>query len=338
MAPRDVTVMGAGVMGLTVALACLERGARVLVIDPARPGAGASGGLVGALAPHVPEAWNDKKAFQLQALLMAPAYWQRVAAIAGIDPGYARLGRLQPAGDPTLAQARAVNAASFWQGQAVWLVEAAGAGSWQPVPPGSAMIRDTLTARIAPRRAIAALAAAVEALGGRIAQDGAAQGAVIWATGHAGLRALLPPDAPATLGGEKGQAALLAHDARDQPQLFVAGIHIVPQADGTTAIGSTTERHWTDPAATDAALDALIARARALVPALAQAPVLTRWAGIRPRWTTRGPLIGAWPERPGHYIANGGYKIGFAIAPLAAQMLADLVLTGQDDLPAAFRP
>ena len=39
----DVTVLGAGIFGLSVAWACLKKGARVRVIDPAGPGAGASG-------------------------------------------------------------------------------------------------------------------------------------------------------------------------------------------------------------------------------------------------------------------------------------------------------
>jgi len=65
MAMADITVRGAGVFGLAIAWSCLLRGASVQVIDPAGPGAGASGGIVGALAPHVPENWNDKKAFQL---------------------------------------------------------------------------------------------------------------------------------------------------------------------------------------------------------------------------------------------------------------------------------
>ena len=62
------------------------------MIDPAGPGAGASGGIVGALAPHVPENWNDKKAFQLDSLLMAEAFWAEVADAGGGAPGYARLG------------------------------------------------------------------------------------------------------------------------------------------------------------------------------------------------------------------------------------------------------
>ena len=71
MASVDVTVRGAGIFGLSVAWACLGRGATVRVIETAHPGAGSSGGLVGALSPHVPEAWNAKKAFQLDSLLMA---------------------------------------------------------------------------------------------------------------------------------------------------------------------------------------------------------------------------------------------------------------------------
>ena len=66
---------GAGIFGLSVAWACLKRGARVRVVDPGGPGTGSSGGLVGALAPHVPENWNPKKAFQLDSLLMADGFW-----------------------------------------------------------------------------------------------------------------------------------------------------------------------------------------------------------------------------------------------------------------------
>ena len=47
----DVTVFGAGIFGLSVAWACQKKGARVRVIDPGGPGAGASGGVVGALEP-----------------------------------------------------------------------------------------------------------------------------------------------------------------------------------------------------------------------------------------------------------------------------------------------
>ncbi len=95
----DITIRGAGIFGLSIAWACVQRGARVQIIDPHGAGAGSSGGIVGALAPHVPENWNPKKAFQLESLLMAEAFWREVAAAGGKDPGYARTGRLQPIAD-----------------------------------------------------------------------------------------------------------------------------------------------------------------------------------------------------------------------------------------------
>ena len=91
----DITIRGAGILGLCIAWECVSRGARVHVIDPNGAGAGSSGGVVGALAPHVPENWNPKKAFQLESLLMAEGFWADVAQAGGKSAGYARTGRLQ---------------------------------------------------------------------------------------------------------------------------------------------------------------------------------------------------------------------------------------------------
>lgn len=332
----DVTIFGAGVFGLGCAWALARRGARVRVIDPGGVGAGASGGIVGALAPHVPEQWNDKKAFQLDSLLMAEDWWRAVAEIGGGDPGYARTGRLQPIADAaTLVRARdrATGAATLWQGRATWAVEDAPDG-WSPGTPQ--VIRDTLTARLHPRRACEALAKALRALGGEIVIDGAAEGQVLHATGWRGLAQMRDDrDRPAG-NGVKGQAALLRLDRRDLPQLYADGLHIVPHADGTVAIGSTSERDF-ETEMPDAQLDDVIARARTAVPVLATAEVIARWAGIRPRARSRAPLIGAWPGRDGHFIANGGFKIGFGVAPKVAETLADLILDGTDTIPEAFR-
>jgi glycine/D-amino acid oxidase-like deaminating enzyme len=267
---------------------------------------------------------------------MADAWWASVAGAGGCDPLFARSGRVQPLADAAavaLAETRAMAAADLWQGRAAWTLRpAAEFAGWLPPTPTGLVIRDTLSARIAPRAALAALVAALKARGAVICSDGPHRGAVIHATGHAGLGG----DPP--LGqGVKGQAALLAHDARGLPQIYADGLHIVPHGDGTTAIGSTTERDRSDTA-TDGQLDAVIARACAICPALADAPVILRWAGLRPRATSRQPLLGPHPQRPGDYIANGGFKIGFGLAPLVAEVMADLVLDGHDRVPAAFRP
>lgn len=340
----EITVMGAGILGLSAALVLARRGARVRLVERVHPGAGASGGLVGALAPHVPDPWTRAKAFQFEALAMAGPFWAGVARDGGVDPGYARLGRVQPLADEAAvarARARALAAQDHWQGRAEWRVcPAAEAGGMAVRSPTGLVIHDTLSARISPRRAVAALLAALAALGvgpepGAHPPPGAQR--VIWATGAPGLadlgRWLGRPAGSAV----KGQAALIAADVRDAPQVFAEGLHVVPHADGTVAIGSTSEREFADPAATDAQLEALIGRACGLCPDLAGRPVIERWAGLRPRSPSRAPMLGAWPGRPGHFVLNGGFKIGFAVAPALAGLIADLVLDGADAIPAGLR-
>ncbi len=356
----EVTVRGGGIFGLSIAYECARRGARVRLVERDRIGAGASGGLVGALAPHVPEQWNAKKQFQLDSLLMAERFWAGVAALSGCDPLYARTGRLQPLADQAAvdqARQRAVGAATHWQGRADWAV-VEGAGPWGAESPTGLWVFDSLTARLHPRRACMALAAAIRALGGDVVEgagpqdhtatgpqdhaatgplDHPATGPVIWATGHQGLTDLGHALGRPVGNGVKGQAALLAFAAADRPQLFIDGLHLVPHGDGTLAVGSTSERDWNRADATDEGLEALVARARAAVPALWDAPVIDRWAGLRPRAISRAPVLDVWPDRPGHFIANGGFKIGFGMAPMVASTMADLVLDGQDRVPSGFR-
>jgi len=334
----EITVRGAGVFGLSIAWACLKRGARVTVVDPNGIGAGASGGLVGALAPHTPENWNAKKQLQFESLEMAEALWSEVAEVSGMDPGYARLGRVQPVLDDRaleLARLREVSAREVWQGRYLWEVREAGARV--PSPTGF-VIFDSLSARMHPRRATAALAEAVRRKGGLITDQATRSGIEIWATGAAGLEAL-SREVGATVGnGVKGQAALLDHDLGPVPQVFGDGLHIVPHTDGTVAIGSTSERDYTDPGGTDAQLDLLIDKARALCPALRDVPVIERWAGLRPRAKSRAPMLGVHPTKPGAFIANGGFKIGFGMAPKCAELMAELVLDGYDAIPESFHP
>ena len=41
-------------------------------------------------------------------------------------------------------------------------------------------------------------------------------------------------------------------------------------------------------------------------------------------------MLGPWPGRPGHHVLNGGFKIGFGLAPVLGEMAADIVLDGAE--------
>lgn len=338
----DVTVMGAGAFGLSVAWACAKRNAKVRVIDPGGVAAGSSGGLVGALAPHTPENWNDKKAFQFESLIMAEAFWKDIEEISGQSSGYGRTGRLQPIADDRaleLARKREDGAKELWQGLATWqVVDRSEFADWAPHSPTDKLIYDTLTARMHPRQACTALAAAIGQKGGEVCCEGAPQGKVVWATGWQGLMQLSEAMGRTVGNGVKGQAALFKLDRGGKPQLFADALHIIPHADGTVAIGSTSERAFEDPTTTDAQLDDVIARAIKALPELANAPLLERWAGVRPRAKSRAPMLGDHPLRKGDFIANGGFKIGFGMAPKIGECMADLILEDRDTIPEAFKP
>lgn len=334
----EITISGGGIFGLTLAFLLLERGHRVQVYEKRRIGAGASGGLVGALAPHTPDNWNDKKAFQLKSLLKTGPFWQRVDAISGQNSGYFRSGRLQTIPDQRahdLASGRAAEAEARWEGHAHWrIVPISSKQNWGLTGPGDVLIEDTLSALINPRAALRGLAQAVEKLGGIIHENSLRPAddtcPHVQATGYEGLAAQ-------GLGqGQKGQGALLRFDANGLPQLFCESVHFIPHLNGTVAIGSTSENTWQHEN-TDYAIDDLVAKARRICPVLADAPVLETWAGFRPKGQRRAPILGQLPGSS-DYILNGGFKIGFGVVVEAAEQLADLILTGKADIPESFRP
>jgi glycine oxidase len=93
-------------------------------------------------------------------------------------------------------------------------------------------------------------------------------------------------------------------------------------------------REFADPQSTDARLDALIDRARRICPALRDAPVLERWAGLRPRAPRPDPMLGPLPGHPRVLAATGGFKTGFGLAPAVAAAIAAYAV---DDPPRCRR-
>ncbi|MEM7439450.1 MAG: FAD-dependent oxidoreductase [Pseudomonadota bacterium] len=350
---NSLIVVGAGVWGLSCALVCAQRGWAVTVLEARQVGSGASGGIVGAMAPHTPDNWNPKKQFQFEALDQADAFWADVEKRAGKSTGYGRIGRVQPISDVAglrLATDRGAGAQSLWAGRHTWQV--IDRPNWlSPDQAPFGVIHDTLSARIHPAKATAALGHAVvgggvEILEGVNVTDLSQTGvvvngksrdadAVIVAAGVGGFDLLAPFTARAPGTGQKGQAALLGCDLRGRPQLYADGLYIVPHADGTTAVGSTSENTYVDPIATDVLLEDVIIRARALMPELTDAPIVQRWVGLRPKPRKRDPMLGPIPGLDRHFAALGAFKIGFGLAGKVATTLADCI-ENRGSVPESF--
>jgi len=341
----DLEILGMGILGLSIAWECSKRGAKVSVTDHQYYQRSSSYGLVGALTPHVPEPWEAKKQFQFDSLLMAEDWWQEVYFASDIAPHYCRCGRLQPIIDERgheLAMLRSNEAQKNWKGQAEWnIVSTTDCPGWKPKSPTGWLIADNLSARINPRLAIKSLRKALVNNNVPLTRNRLEETKCeyrVLATGTAGLNSLSCELGFPLAAHEKGQAMLIEYDASNQPVITGGGVSLVPQPNGLTAVGSTTERYFTNPYKTDYRLNELYLKAVELVPEIGNSRIIEKWAHDRPRSVTRAPVLGTHPTRKNTFLANGGFKIGFGLAPKIAEVMAELILNGNNLIPHKFSP
>ena len=364
----DILVVGGGIVGLWVARLAGKAGLSTIIMEADTVGCGASGGLLGALMPHMPERWNPKKQFQFDALVSLETRIAEIEAESGLSCGYHRCGRLLPLTKPhhaDLARDRTGDAADRWQtpnGGYSWkCLEQAPDADWpasEAMPYGLAF--ETLAARVDPRRYLTALAKSLaeeviliegDAMQSVDPLNGSATtangrtikaGSVVLTAGHASFSLLehLTGRPSKDFGrGVKGQAALFQADIDPElPLVFHEGTYVVQHEGGRVAVGSTSETSYESGTKTDEQLDAVIAKAKALCPILAEAPVIERWAGVRPKAIKRDPMIGAVPGYGNLHVATGGFKITFGIAHEMARCALDLAIEGSTEgIPQSFR-
>jgi glycine oxidase len=356
----DVLIVGGGIMGLWAARRAIQQGYKILLIEKNHPGAGASGGFLGALMPHLPERWDAKIEFQYEALCSIESAVTHLEADTGHDCGFRRCGRLMPVVHEktlTLVEHRIKGARKHWGGTLSiehfhppftgtpaenWLNEA--------VAPYGATF-DNFSARIDPRAYVGALAAFARSYGTILEgmavreiipcentvvlenSDRISAGRIIVANGWCAYELLQPfmqnlAEANGCIGrGIKGQAVLteFRHDD-NRPILYDDGSYIIPHPNNRVAIGSTSVKNWQEseyPAENAFNPDdmAFYNHALELAPWLRHAPIVERWAAVRPRNTLAGrgtePFLAPVPEQPNLHALIGGFKISLGIAHLA---------------------
>jgi glycine oxidase len=101
-------------------------------------------------------------------------------------------------------------------------------------------------------------------------------------------------------------------------------IYLIPRSDGRLLVGTTVEEAGFDKRIDPDIIQRLHRAALKVVPKLADAKILEDWAGLRPGTPDNLPILGA-TEIPGYYVATGHFRDGILLAPITAQVMADII-------------
>ena len=352
----DVIVLGGGIIGCSLAeeLAC--RGSRVALIERQWLGAEASTAAAGILSAQVDLPRADAFFELCQASRSCyPAWVGRLTRQSGRLVGWRADGVLYLAF--TAVQARRMASQIQWQQRRG--LPASGLTLKQlrhlePTVDGkvAAAFQFPTESQVDPVDLMRALAVTVRRAGVRLFEQTAVRRVLVTRRRVFGVettRGRIHADAVvnclgswANLGGafpvavpvepSRGQMLMLQSAYPLLRRILISErAYAVQRQDGRILIGSTIERAGFMKAVTGEGTHAILNGARRISRRIADCAVLGAWAGFRPRTPDDWPLLSATPIE-GLYVATGHFRHGILLAPITAQVMADLVLTGRPRL------
>lgn len=350
-------MIGAGIVGCTVAYALARSGARVQVIETRQPGQGATRASAGILAPFIEgHESTPLRSLGRRSLDLYDDFIERLRADSGHDIIYRRNGTFELAfDDADVERLRALAARLKQEGvEARWVAPAAFAGH-EPLASSSAsgallipthgfvgVTSVTLAAAAAARKVGAVFATETGAI--RIhplanRRVGVDAGGVTWDADRVILAAGSWSSQISVEGADavpvkpiRGQLIQLqAKPGTINRVIWGPTGYLVPWPDGSVLVGSTVEEVGFDERHTDEGVRGLRMAAAALVPSLAAAPMTSVRTGLRPRGPDDLPILGRSAVVPGLIYATAHYRNGVMFTPLTVQLVGELVFdTGSD--------
>jgi glycine oxidase len=355
-APRStVCVVGAGVIGLSIAWQLAESGCRVTLFDP-NPGCGATHAAAGMLAPVSESSYGETEVLRLG--LESMRRWPRFAAdleqAAQQQVGLRQGGTILVAHDADDARELVrFGELTGREGLSTELLTGRAARALEPAlsprtVAGLEVRGDHSVDNRALVRALLVAAARAGVVVHRsravpVVRDGCAvavtragdgshhpcEVVVVAAGADSSLLPGLPPGTVPPVRPVKGQILRLRGAAglvRRNVRARVAGgqVYLVPRAGGELVVGATTEDIGPDTRITAGGVHDLLRAATTVVPEVRELELVEACARLRPSTADNLPLIGA-TSVSGLLLATGHYRGGILMAPATAAAVADLV-------------
>jgi glycine oxidase len=309
----DVVVVGAGVIGLSIALEMERRGARVMIVERGEAMLQASMAAAGMLAMDDPGNPPELLPLARMSVGLYPEFLRRIEALSGMAVPFQTETALQYAEDGNVMRL------------AEWSVD--------PRQLGAALVGAVRATSISllERAEIAAVEDVSDGIrfrlvgGVEVVAENVVYATGAWTQTASGFEGMVIPRKGQMLR-VRGPEGLALREVHRNERVYVVPRTTGPQA-GTALIGATVEDVGFDVSVHAGDLARLRGMAAELVPELASeldAPQVEAWAGLRPATRDGLPVLGAVGTR--RFVASGHYRNGVLLAPATAVVMADLLM------------
>ncbi|OYY50592.1 MAG: FAD-dependent oxidoreductase [Methylophilaceae bacterium 17-44-8] len=345
MSAQKVVVVGGGIVGCMTAMALVQRGCKVTIVErhqiasqTSGESSWAGGGILFPLLPWMYSAHvNTLTQIGMQAY---PAIAAQLRADTGIDTGFDPTGfLLLPPFDADTAIAwceqyqvpiQAVKASAFAVNSlsgddAFWLPTVC-----QARPPHMmqalrrwleqhqvTMLEHT---ELAPLKEVGEMHAWPTMQGEKIEAD-----QFVVTSGAWSFDLLKDTAAKLNIKPMRGQIVLYKPQKNLQQMVYRDGFYMIPRLDGHLLAGSTLEDVGFDAGVTEAVRDEIAAKAEAIMPSLKNEPIIKHWSGLRPGTPENLPVISAHPTIQNLYLNTGHFRYGLTMAPASAALVTALM-------------
>ena len=358
----DVAIIGGGIIGMSAAWRCAQRGLSVTVVDPDFDADDAPRGAwhtaAGMLAPVTELDFTETALLRLNtaACRLWPDFARELSRAAGLQTGFARSMTLQIAWDSAdMDRLRDLAAFGTDLGLDFQMLTGRQLRATQsglaPGLPGGLLARGDHQAD--PRQVHHALCTAAESAGvtcirgtaGLVVDDDRVLGIRLEGGGdhiaaeHVVLAAgawsghIAGVESPPGVRPVKGQTVRVRLPGPSRLDYVVRArikgnpVYVVPRADGEYVIGASVEETGFDQSPRTGAVYELMRDAISLIPELSESTFTEVCTGLRPGSPDNAPIVGP-SGIEGLVYATGHFRNGVLLAPITATAVADIIESG----------
>lgn len=338
-----ITIIGGGVIGLSIAFECRKRGHEITVVEAQRCGGQASGAAAGMLAPYSEIEEDPDDFFRLcqRSLQLFPEWQEEVKQHSEIDFEYNESGSLYCIYHE--ADRLSLETKQAWQQKFHVKSKLLTAEEVREKEPE--LSENVVAALWCPEEAhiyapgyVAALLQACRNLGVRVVENaGEAKlengdvvtkneriesDEVVLAAGAWSM--YWENELGCTLPIFPIRGQICAYEAPNLNHIiFTSQGYLVAKANGSVVAGASEDIADFDTNVTMHGIGRLEKWSKKVMPVLEKMEPFHKWAGLRPATQDGFPLIGRIVEKTGIILATGHYRNGILLSPITAKIVAD---------------